>query len=258
MAPNVNLINLQVLDQNGSGTDSNVIAAIDEAISLKSTYNIRVINLSLGQPVYESYTVDPLCQAAEAAWSSGIVVVVAAGNSGRNAQGSLPLYGTIASPGNDPYVITVGATNTHGSTNVAGDTIASYSSDGPTAIDHIAKPDLVAPGNNVVSLMAPNNTLANYLSFHSDRPTPITNRAIRRALHQVLLLERNQHGHAGGERRRRAADPEVSIADPGPSEGPADEDRLQELLALQQRAGQGPPYHLQQHLGHLHHRRRAR
>jgi serine protease AprX len=53
----------------------------------------------------------------------------------------------------------VGATNTHGSTNVSGDTIASYSSDGPTAIDHIAKPDLVAPGNNVVSLMAPNNTL---------------------------------------------------------------------------------------------------
>jgi serine protease AprX len=79
-----------------------VIAAIDQAISLKSTYNIRVLNLSLGQLVYESYTLDPLCQAAEAAWSDGIVVVVAAGNAGRNVLGSLPLYGTITSPGNDP------------------------------------------------------------------------------------------------------------------------------------------------------------
>jgi serine protease AprX len=81
------------LDQNGSGTDSNVIAAIDEAISLQSTYNIRVINLSLGQTVYESYTLDPLCQAAEAAWSSGIVVVVAAGNAGRNAWAACPSMG---------------------------------------------------------------------------------------------------------------------------------------------------------------------
>ncbi len=79
MAPNVNLINLQVLDQNGSGTDSNVIAALDEAITLQEhRYNIRVINLSLGRAVFESYKVDPICQAAEAAWSSGIVVVAAA------------------------------------------------------------------------------------------------------------------------------------------------------------------------------------
>ena len=139
------------------------------------------MNLSLGQPVYESYTLDPLCQAVEAAWSSGIVVVVAAGNAGRNVAGSLPLYGTITSPGNDPYVITVGATSTHGSTNVAGDTIASYSSDGPTAIDHIVKPDLVAPGNNVVSLMAPNNTLADYLSVHPCRQLLLRIGQLRRA-----------------------------------------------------------------------------
>src|SRR5881394_2169710 len=78
IAPNANIINLRVLDQNGAGTDSSVIAAIQAAISLKSTYNIRVINLSFGRQVYESYTVDPLCQAAEAAWNAGIVVVVAA------------------------------------------------------------------------------------------------------------------------------------------------------------------------------------
>jgi serine protease AprX len=83
-APNANLINLRVLDENGAGTDSSVIAAIQEAISLKNTFNIRVINLSLGRPIYESYKLDPLCQAVEQAWKAGIVVVVAAGNDGRD------------------------------------------------------------------------------------------------------------------------------------------------------------------------------
>ena len=84
LAQNVSLINLKVLDKNGVGTDSAVISAIQTAINLKSKYNIRVINLSLGRPVYESAALDPLCQAVEHAWKAGIVVVVAAGNEGRN------------------------------------------------------------------------------------------------------------------------------------------------------------------------------
>jgi serine protease AprX len=160
IAPNVNLINLRVLDADGAGDESGVIAAIERAIALKSTYNIRVINLSLGHPVFESYKLDPLCQEAEAAWKAGIVVVTAAGNAGRDNSMGTNGYGTIASPGNDPHVITVGAMNTHGTFSTADDTIASYSSKGPTLIDHIVKPDLVAPGNGVVSLMAPNSTLA--------------------------------------------------------------------------------------------------
>jgi serine protease AprX len=88
VAPNVNLINLQVLDANGNATDSAVISAIETAIQLQSQYNIRVINLSLGRSVYESYTLDPLCQAVEQAWKAGMVVVAAAGNDGRdNSQG---------------------------------------------------------------------------------------------------------------------------------------------------------------------------
>ena len=83
IAPGASLIDLRVLDQNGVGSDSTLIAALDRAISLKQLYNIRVINISLGRPVYESYTVDPVCQAVEAAWRAGIVVVVAAGNEGR-------------------------------------------------------------------------------------------------------------------------------------------------------------------------------
>ena len=157
MAPGVNLINLRVLDQNGAGTDSGVIAAIEEAITLKSKYNIGVINMSLGRPVFESYTLDPVDQAVEAAWKAGIVVVAAAGNNGRYAP--TDGFGTIGVPANDPAVITVGATLTELTSTRVDDQIASYSSKGPTAIDHIVKPDLVAPGNRLVSLRVAGSTL---------------------------------------------------------------------------------------------------
>ncbi len=159
IASGASLIDLKVLDSTGEGTDSQVIAAIDQAITLKNTYNIRVMNLSLGRPVYESYTQDPLCQAVEAAWQAGIVVVVATGNDGRDNSNSNQGYGTILAPGNDPYVITVGAMKTMGTPSRADDLVASYSSKGPTAVDGIVKPDLVAPGNLIVSLLAHNATL---------------------------------------------------------------------------------------------------
>jgi len=157
IAPNVNIINLRALDQNGAGTDSQVIAAIEQAIALKSTYNIRVINMSLGRPVFESYTLDPVDQAVEAAWKAGIVVVCAAGNNGRFP--ATNGFGTVGVPANDPAVITVGATMTEGTTTRVDDKIASYSSKGPTTLDHIVKPDLVAPGNSQVSLLVKGSTL---------------------------------------------------------------------------------------------------
>jgi serine protease AprX len=166
VAPNVNIINLRVLDQNGSGTDSQVIAAIQQAIALQSTYNIRVLNMSLGRPVYESYTLDPVCQAVEAAWQAGIVVVVAAGNRGRDTSMGTHGFATIGAPGNDPAVITVGATRTMGTATRVDDAIASYSSKGPTLVDHLVKPDLVAPGNRLVSLRVAGSTLdTNYYRF---------------------------------------------------------------------------------------------
>lgn len=155
IAPNANLLDLRVLDQNGSSTDSVVIAAIQTAVQLKYAYNVRVINLSLGRQIYESCSIDPLCEAAEAAWNSGIVVVAAAGNLGRNG------YSTILSPGNSPHAITVGAMKTEETYSPGDDLIASYSSKGPTYIDLTVKPDVVAPGNLVVSLLAPGSTLAN-------------------------------------------------------------------------------------------------
>jgi serine protease AprX len=92
--------------------------------------------------VVESYTKDPLCQAVERAWKAGIVVVVAAGNLGRTSTITVngrPVaingYGTIGSPGNDPFVITVGATRDMFTPTRNDDVMASYSSKGPTAID---------------------------------------------------------------------------------------------------------------------------
>jgi serine protease AprX len=180
IAPGASLINLRVLDENGIGTDSEVIAAIDRAIALKNKYNIRVINLSLGRPVYESYTQDPLCQAVEQAWQAGIVVVVAAGNDGRDNSMGTNGYGTITAPGNDPFVITVGAMKTMRTMGRTDDLIASYSSKGPTVIDYISKPDIVAPGNLVVSLLAfSQETLATQapannvpVSYYTNQPVP--------------------------------------------------------------------------------------
>src|SRR5947207_5317755 len=154
IASNANLIDLRVLDKNGMSTDSAVIGAIQQAVALKSKYNIRVINLSLGRPIYETCSKDPVCRAVEAAWQNGIVIVVAAGNLGRNG------YATILCPGNSPHAITVGAMKTLETFPRSDDLIASYSSRGPSYIDQTVKPDVVAPGNLVVSLLAPGSSLA--------------------------------------------------------------------------------------------------
>jgi len=91
------------------------------------------------------------------------VVVVAAGNYGRLSVNGSNGFGTITAPGNDPYVLTVGAMKSNGSSSPSAETKASYSSKGPTTYDHVVKPDIMAPGNDVVSLSAPGATLeANY------------------------------------------------------------------------------------------------
>jgi len=154
MAPGANIIALKALDANGHGTISSIIAALDYAVAHRDELNIRVINMSLGAGVYESYETDPLTLAAKRAVDAGIVVVAAAGNIGKSANG-LPQYGAITAPGNAPWVITVGASSSMGTARRQDDTIADYSSRGPTMIDYLAKPDLVAPGSGTVSLANP-------------------------------------------------------------------------------------------------------
>lgn len=171
IAPTARIINLKVLDKNGVGNDAAVIEAIDRAIKLKGSYNIRVINLSLGRRIYQTFGKDPLCLAVERAWKAGIVVVVAAGNEGRLRDFGLQGYGTIQSPANHPLVITVGAMRTAGTPSRADDEITTYSSRGPTAIDHIVKPDLVAPGNLIDSNLS-DGTLSK--TYPANRVDPLT------------------------------------------------------------------------------------
>ena len=175
------LASVRVLDQHGMGTVSSVLSGIQYVINVKNQYKYTqpvVVNLSLGHPVGESYTTDPLCQAVEAAWKDGIVVVCAAGNSGRagtaNAAGAAnegwgTAYGSIQSPGNDPYVITVGATKSVDG-NRAHDKIATYSSRGPSRLDLILKPDIIAPGNKVISLDTPGSYLATQYAVKDQVP----------------------------------------------------------------------------------------
>jgi serine protease AprX len=144
------LLNLRVLGDDGSGVASDVIEAIDWTIAHREQYNVRIINLSLGTPVLQPYRDDPLCEAVERAVRAGISVVVAAGNYGRTADGQT-VYGSIASPGNSPHAITVGAIDTHGTAQRSDDTLAPYSSRGPTRYDLILKPDVAAPGSHIVS-----------------------------------------------------------------------------------------------------------
>ena len=158
IAPGAGIVAIKALDGNGNGTISNIIAAIDYAIANKAAYNIRVMNLSVGAGVYETYETDPLTLAAKRAVDAGIVVVAAAGNLGRNATAESQ-YGGITSPGNAPWVLTVGASSTEGTASRSDDTIAGFSSRGPTAIDYLAKPDLVAPGTGMVSASDPNSLL---------------------------------------------------------------------------------------------------
>jgi serine protease AprX len=158
IAPAAHLVSLKVLDADGVGTISQVIAAIDWIVANKAAYNIRVANLSVGAAVTSSYWADPLTLAAKRAVDSGIVVVAAAGNFGKNTAGE-PQYGAITAPGNAPWVLTVGASTTQGTLDQADDAVAGYSSRGPSAIDYLAKPDLVAPGSGIVSLAAPGTTL---------------------------------------------------------------------------------------------------
>ena len=158
IAPRARLVVLKVLDERGRGRISDVIAAIDYAVAHKSEFNIRVLNLSIGAGVYESYNTDLLTLAAKRAVEEGLVLVAAAGNHGRNDDG-VTQHGAISAPGNAPWVITVGAASHMGTASRTDDTIAAFSSRGPTAYDHAAKPDLAAPGVGIYSLSSPGSTM---------------------------------------------------------------------------------------------------
>ena len=127
VAPGVNLVNLKVADKDGMTYKSDVVDAMQWVYDNKSAYNIRVVNLSLNSTVAQSYHTSPLCAAVEILWFNSITVVVSAGNNG-TGEGPVTIY----PPANDPFVITVGATEDKGTTGLGDDNLAVFSAYGTT------------------------------------------------------------------------------------------------------------------------------
>jgi serine protease AprX len=159
MAPTARLVGLKVLGTQGQGSTDNTIRAIEFAIASKDILDIQVLNLSLGHPILEPAATDPLVQAVEHAVRAGFTVVVSAGNFGVNKITGKAGYAGIASPGNAPSAISVGSVRTFDSVSRHYHRIAEYSSRGPSWYDGFAKPDLSAPGDDLLSIAAVGSTL---------------------------------------------------------------------------------------------------
>ena len=157
VAPTAPLVSVRTADANGMSYTSDVIAGVDWILQHKDQYNIRVANFSIAGSVASSFTVDPLDQAVEKLWFNGVVVVAAVGNHGTPGA-SVPIY----APGNDPFVITVGAFDQNGTSMTWDDTVAPWSAWGTTA-DGFHKPDISAPGRWLVMPVPADSTLAGQL-----------------------------------------------------------------------------------------------
>ncbi len=143
VAPKSTLVAVKVAGRNGVADVSTMLQGMHWVSAYKDQFNIRVLNISWGTPSTQDPAVDPLNYAVQRLWSQGIVVVVAAGNSG-------PSAGTITKPGDDPVVITAGAYDDGGNDSLSDDSVPAWSSRGPTA-QGLAKPDLVVPGRTLIA-----------------------------------------------------------------------------------------------------------
>src|ERR1700716_3778462 len=151
VAPDAKLVSLRVLDQKGNGSMHAVLAAFDWLLQNRAAMQIKVLNLSFGAPQRSSYHRELLAGVVESAWFAGVTVVAAAGNDGPDPR-------TVAMPGADPFVITVGSFADQGTVALNDDRESLFSSRGPTR-DGFAKPDVLAPGEHVVSLRIPGAAL---------------------------------------------------------------------------------------------------
>jgi serine protease AprX len=143
-APGANIVSVKVAGADGSTDVSVVLAGLEWIVEHRAQYNIRVLNLSFGTDSTQPYQVDPLDYAVERAWFAGIFVVVSAGNRG-------PGPGTLNKPGDDPFVLTVGAADLRNTIPASDDVIAEFSSSGPATG---TKPEISAPGVTIVSSRA--------------------------------------------------------------------------------------------------------
>jgi serine protease AprX len=162
-SPGSKIVSIDVMDDNGMAMTRDVIAAADWILANKDKYNIRVANFSLHSGAWASVFFDPLDLAVEKLWFSGVVVVAAAGNYGVDGAPS----GVPYAPGNDPFVITVGADDIDGSVSTNDDYAAPWSAYGYT-LDGFSKPELAAPGRYMVGPVPVTSTLP------LERPTNLT------------------------------------------------------------------------------------
>jgi serine protease AprX len=153
VAPNAQIVSVRVFDANGYATLSTVLQGLQWIVNNRSTYNIRVANLSFGATPTGSYRTDLLATAVEVLTFANVTVVAAAGNGG-------PSSGSVTTPGYDPFVITVGAADTTLSTTPGAATVPSWSARGPTPFDGYDKPDVVAPGRKLIGPLALSGMLA--------------------------------------------------------------------------------------------------
>src|SRR5712691_8587270 len=153
-APGAKLVSIKVAGADGTTHLGTLISGLQWAVDHQGSYGIKVLNISLGFQPDKTTVNNPLDQAVEAVWNSGIAVVASAGNAG-------PFNGTILSPADDPLVITAGALDDMATASITDDEMNDFSSVGPTSPDGWVKPDLVTSGRSVVSVAAPGSTIYN-------------------------------------------------------------------------------------------------
>ncbi|MEG0565039.1 MAG: S8 family peptidase [Hungatella sp.] len=176
VAPGCHLISIKVLDKKGNGYASDVLTGLKWVRENRKRYDIRIINISVGSYSPQGMNENSaLVKGVNAAWDDGLVVVVAAGNNG-------PGRRTITTPGISRKVITVGCSDDYKEVSVMGSRMVDYSGRGPTG-SCICKPDLAAPGFNIISCA---NEAGRYMvKSGTSMSTPLVSGAI------ALLLEKH-------------------------------------------------------------------
>jgi serine protease AprX len=153
VAPGARILGLKISDENGMAYESDVVDAMQWVLNNREFANIRVVNLSVNASTETSYHQSPMNAAAEILWFNGIVVVASAGN---RVEGST--YDTInTAPANDPFIITVGASHEQGTAERLDDIMATFSANDITW-DGFKKPDVVAPGKDIYSVLSRNSS----------------------------------------------------------------------------------------------------
>ncbi|AEF16744.1 Subtilisin [Thermoanaerobacterium xylanolyticum LX-11] len=185
VAPEANIVSIKVLDSRGSGSTSDILTGMQWILDNRDKYNIRIVSLSIGETPSLPPFLDPLVKGVDKLWRSGLVVVVAAGNSG-------PSINSVTSPGNSMNVITVGAVDDKRTVDTSDDEIANFSGRGSA---FLPKPDVVAPGVKIVSTASGNvplgtddNILLNK-SYRTASGTSMATPIVAGAA--ALLLEKN-------------------------------------------------------------------